>query len=234
MTKVKGKKAGTLKKLSDQVKEAEVKAEQSIGEAEQSGNVHPHTGPVMVTAGGTKDKPSQVDAASYAPVTPDDIKRAGEMAKGWKEINVRLTMNLLSGKPLARDILNKDSEIWTRDLRTDKHAFFGIFDASVLGKITRAKLVDAWEKELRNRKRYDLPTLQALYKAVMAYLRSEGIVERRVSPMEKFARACLDIMNNRTLTQDEIMRQVRAKLTEAANYSDTTVAAPAEKKRATA
>lgn len=212
----KGRKAGTLKKLADQM--AVNEAEKAL--AEHPSTVSPHTGPVMVTIGGTEKEPVKADAATFAVVTPDDLRAAATALISWKSINVRLSMNLLSGKPLSRDIMNKDSDVWSeRALRTDKRAFFGILDATVTGKLTRAKLVDAWQAETANRKRYDAPTLQALYKATMAYLRSNGTVEPRLSPMQKFARKCIDILNNRTLNTDERIRQIRAELEIAAGYA---------------
>lgn len=167
---------------------------------------------VMVIIGGTADKPVRADAAQVAPVRPEEISQYGT---DRKRVIVGLAMNLLAGIPLSRDILNKDNEIWgNRSLRTDKLAFFKILESG----LTQAQLLDAWNQTLAQRKRYDEPTLQALSKAARAFKILNGQLEPRVSPMEKFARDCLAVINNRALDTAEIIRQLRAKLTEKANY----------------
>jgi hypothetical protein len=176
---------------------------------------------VFVVTGGTADKPVRENAASYPPVTAEEVTRYGN---DRKRVVVGLAMNLLGGIALSRDVINKDGAVWAnRSLRTDKLAFFKILESG----LTQAQLVDSWNQTLKDRKRYDAPTLQALSKAARAFKILSGTLEPRMSPMEKFARDCIAILNDRTLTDAERLRVIRSKLTEKANYDSERPAQPA-------
>jgi len=54
----------------------------------------------------------------------------------------------------------------------------------------------AWALDIAERKRYDAPTLQTLWRAVRRYKVAGGEMEARLSPMEKFARALLEVIDN--------------------------------------
>ncbi len=209
-------KRASLNKLARQ-------AAEPLAAAAEQPLVHPGAHPireVFVITGGTADKPVRENAASVPAVTSEEISKYGN---DRKRVTVGLAMNILGGVGIPRDVMNKDAPCWSeRAVRTDKMAFFKIMESG----LTAAQCADAWNQTLKERKRYDAPTLQALSKAVRAYKILGGLLEPRVSPMEKFARDMLGIMNNRTLTQEEILREIRAKLTEKANY-DAQQPAPA-------
>lgn len=167
--------------------------------------------PVLIIVGGQRMADGSLkniakeDAAKWAAVNSEQLK---SYAQGRKAVNVGLTMNLLAGTQLPQDVLTKGAECWAdRMLKDDKRAFFYIVE-NANAELCRL----AWDNELKERKRFDRPTLQALSKAVRHYKALGDKGERRVSPFEKFARECLAVLDNKSLSMDERLREVRSLL----------------------
>lgn len=209
---------GTLSKLAEAVKSTSSPEVQPEAPQSTVTTLKP-IGAIIV--GGTKAKGAvTADPTSYAPVRAEDIKRAGTSRK---EVIVGLAMNLMAGTVLEHAVMDKDGEAWAeRSMRTDKMAFFKLVDMKVTGKASAEYFREAWAAEMATRDRYDLPTVQALWKAVRRYALSQGQVERKLSPMEKFARTLLDVLNNRTLSRDEQVRLLREAITPKAGYDAVT------------
>jgi hypothetical protein len=209
----KGKKQGS--KRASVHKLAKMAEAVSTAQAQPEANPNPAANmraDVVVITGGTKKNPVKENAANWKPVTPEMI---GDYANSRKAVTVGLAMNLLAGVVLSADIRNRNHALWQpRSLKTDKLSFFKLLESNV----SRQDLVKAWELSLAERSRYDAPTLQSLWGAVRSYMVLGGKIERKASPMETFARELIDVINNRTLTQEEIIRTIRAKLVEKANY----------------
>lgn len=214
-TKAVSSKRKPLAALQDQVQHSQEAAKQ-----EQPATVSPIVQPVMIVTGGTKDKPVRTDVSLTPAVQADEIERFG---KDSKRVLQGLAANLLAGTALSREVLNADHACWSdRTIRNAKTAFFGIFDLTTTGKMTVVKLRDAWAQTLSQRSRYDAPTLQALYKACKLYLRGEGALPERISPMGKFARSILDVCNNRNLQREEQIREIRKLCEEKAEWPEAT------------
>lgn len=221
MAKAKAKQAKGMKRLQAAVQDAAKKPESQP----QAPNVSTLKKPVLLITGGSAKAPVKTDVSSVPAVQPDELKNAGTFGT---RVQRGLAANLLAGTALSRDVLSKDHDCWQeRSLRTDKMAFFGLLDLTAAGKMTVEQLREAWNLSLKERKRYDAPTLQALFKAAKQFLILGGAVEPRISPMARFARGVLEILNNRTLTTDEILRQIRTKMEERAEWPEATQAAPA-------
>lgn len=207
---------GQSKKVARLAAKVQEKAQEQVQHAAQA--AAPLFGQCVVVVGGSLDKPVKSDLAIIPAVQADEIARYGTDAR---RVRQGLAANILAGVPLSRDVLSKSSPCWAeRSVRQEKMAFFGLLDLTATGKMTRAALAEAWSLSLKERKRYDAPTLQALYKAAREYLILSGAVEQRVSPMAKFARAILEVINNRTLSSDERLAQIRTKMEEKAEWPE--------------
>ena len=191
-------------------------------------NVQPLKACIMVTGGSIK-APVKSDLSLVPSVQADEISRYGTDAK---RVQQGLAANLLAGTAFSREVMTKTAPCWSeRSVRNDKAAFFGLLDLTATGKMTLEMLRSSWTLTLKERKRYDAPTIRSLFVAAKEYLRLSGAVEARVSPMARFARTILEIIDNRTLSTDERIRLVRTKMEEKAEWPEivqpATVAAQA-------
>lgn len=182
---------------------------------EQPVNVAPIQTPVMIIIAGRRDKDGSLvdmvteDAAKVPQVTADSLRQFGLTIKA---VNVGLTMNLLAGTRIDAEICKRDSEVWLKLLKDEKRAFFYITE-NANAEVCRM----AWDAEVRNRKRIDCPTLQTLSKAVRAF-KAGAAGAFKLSPMGRFARGCLDTLNDRTKTEAERLQGVRALLEAKAEF----------------
>lgn len=220
MAKAKSKKAPTLKKLAQAVKEVNAKVEQKIASIGGPAAIPPQVGSVLIITGGTKEAPKREDLSLDKPVTAEEIKAFAGIGQ---RVTQGLARCILGGVALPHEVRDRESDIWSgRAAAQTKMSFFKVMEC---GK-TVPWIRDAYNAWLKEKKRYDQPTIGALWKAVRIALVLGGDRVAKPSPMEKFARDCLKIMNTRTLTTDEILREVRALLTAKANY-DAEAGAPA-------
>lgn len=145
---------------------------------------------VFVVVGGTSSKPVLTDAKVHPAITAEQLKKYGASRK---DVTQGLSLNLMAGTKLESSILNRDNDLWAeRSLRTDKAAFFHLTESEGGSKM----FCTAWALDIAERKRYDAPTLQTLWRAVRRYKVAGGEMEARLSPMEKFARALLEVIDN--------------------------------------
>lgn len=196
-----------------------------VAEPQAPANVAPFRACIMVTGGSLK-APVKSDLALIPSVQADEISRYGTDAK---RVQQGLAANLLAGTPFSREVMTKTAPCWSeRSVRNDKAAFFGLLDLTATGKMTLEMLRSSWTLTLKERKRYDAPTIRSLFVAAKEYLRLSGAVEARVSPMARFARAILEIIDNRTLSTDERIRLVRTKMEEKAEWPEVVQPAAAQ------
>lgn len=167
---------------------------------------------VLVVVGGKAGKEVKENVALTPVVKASELIAYG-MSK--RDVTVRLAKNLLAEATFEKELLVKDgSPIWTPALRKEKTDFFYI-----LAYMKSGECVKAWNASLANRKRYDVPTLQALGRACRQWVVSQGRVDPRKSPMEVFAASCLNILRNPAISEAERIRQVVDMLAQKAGES---------------
>lgn len=157
---------------------------------------------VFVVTGGTKEKPVRENAALVPAVTLEDMAQYGA-SKG--KVLKNLAMNLLAGTAVAKEFMQKNSDVWSaRALKDEKSAWFKIAES----KATTADIRAAWDATIASRKRYDAPTIIALSRAVRQYMLTGEGDGKRESPMERFAKKLLGIANDANLSAEERLRSI--------------------------
>lgn len=121
-----------------------------------------------ILAGGTSEKPEYIVAESVKPVHAKEVASAGNVL-GALAFNV--LANMVSPEFLEKGGL----DVFPRSLKNDKSAFKFLLDQKP------SVIRDAWDAAQAGRKRYTMPTLQALAKAVKALDKPEGEFKKSIA-----------------------------------------------------
>lgn len=121
-----------------------------------------------ILAGGTFEKPVRIAAESFKPVQAKEVAAAGNVMGA-------LAFNILANMVDPAFLEKGGLEVFPRSLKNDKSAFKFLLDQ----KPEAIRM--AWENEQLTRKRYTMPTLQALAKAVKAADKPDGEMKKSVA-----------------------------------------------------